>query len=1431
MANAFDQFDNPFDQFDAPPEQGLLEKAGGLVEGAFGAATGLASAIPQGIRTLTEMAGGADLSTALERSGSSGEAVTYNPRLSTGKEVKKNIEETLGEYASTVSDKFAGSMSERNKQRLNKGTLSAADLRAENTERAVGDVLGSLYVPGIGGVRRSKPNVEQTKLDQVNKKNAELKAAEPVKNPFDVFDTNETAQLPLFEQDQIGQQRSPYGGGKGEWRTDENGIPVRTDISMEAANLEQPLQRNLWGDELARKTEQEQLPVTQAMDATRQAGKEATDLPTAVALRDLGDAQRALFEYEAPATNHLKAAVLEADSVQRPYIPKSQRGALYIGEEGPKKFKEDLKKELKEEVKDELPKPIETTEAAENLRRILKQDVEENRSTHLGRMFAPVWTPPKSQRGAINPEVFKEGFQRLKQLADGTWLRAHFDSRTGLNIEARKDGHIIGNVVFDKGKDELRTFSVKVEPDYQRQGYATELYQFAKELGNDIGSNGGMGRTEAGKGFAAHLDKTVRSPGNRQMGAVRIGEKKQQQIEKVIGERKNFIPENPDINIVLETARKEQDNSQWNYTESGATLAAMKRRSTAVLAASRIVQNADKRSDLAIRENVLPVEKAFRSLSKSELETVAHILKTEMTTNARYHPESLEFLNIKQQEAYAHMRAMFDDTLRIQNEARVAKGQEPITAMEAYLSSRWEGDFRRPIYQAVLDAKGNPKIAADGSIEKKLVWYLAAHTKRGLEAQTQALLKERPDLTYFPKEDHTVRYYKRQTDLQSQYTVMLDILGRDDPLVEAIARLQAEVEKQTIGEGASFLGQEKHFKEKAGVRGFVGDRPGKNPTSEALALIQQQIQYAKNAYKWSEMQNAAADIKKLVSDPELAQSQPNNVKYIKEYYKNAVGYGEDRAIAHLEDSIRNLGISPSILDKGFNGTKSFFILQKLGASAGYTMANMIQTANVLPHLADQFTKGYHGNPLSAVAVGIPGGIAMATGHYLSFFNKTAKDNLTRFTTEESNFLLKAFKYAEDNGITARSIYDEAPIEASFSTIGRAGNAFGKTVSTPEVFVRSMAYMTYVEFLRSSGKFKGNDMGLFQKAEELVNASMVDYRAQERPMVFAKLGIAGNFLNTLQTYPMNWYNQWNYMGREAFRGNIAPAITMFAVQYAAAGAMGIPGFEDMNKLYDMVKDHVVSNEIYVKMQESPFWSSPKLWMIENFGQDSVYGVLSEKSDIGMTSRVAAPGLGQMVQAPGGPIADIAKQGYNLGSAVLDPTNSTKWAQAGMSSSPPGLQGLLETAPFMEGKTFEKRGNGQRVYQRPGDIADHKGVYARTPREDTIRKFGLRSQKEVVEREVGYMTDKATSTAQQRARTIPDAFYDAVRRGDSARAKELYVAYAKLTGNGISDATVENQLRESYMTTIERSQSAAKTAIALKNVARSKAIIDAIRKENP
>jgi hypothetical protein len=856
--------------------------------------------------------------------------------------------------------------------------------------------------------------------------------------------------------------------------------------------------------------------------------------------------------------------------------------------------------------------------------------------------------------------------------------------------------------------------------------------------------------------------------------------------------KNNLIPKDPPASEIVANALKEgKDTNSWNitkYTASGGSLEAATRKSGLVRDVSRVVQNAQKKADLFINKTVLPLENKFHSMTMGNILALADALKLEMFTQKLLSSEELQRMGLdeKQLEAYASFRQLRKDTLEVQNTAREQLGLKPITELEYSIASRWKGDFRQPVYNK----------------EGKLVWYLAAETRSALHRQAAVLKEQFPELVIDSKKAHTVKSSTNKNDLQAMYTTLLDVLGRDDP---AVAKLKEAYEASVATETGNVAGQQKHFERKGNIRGFVGDRPGTSPKKEALAMFQEQVQYAKNAYKWAAMQEAGANLKEVFSNEKLQEQQPKNLEYAKEYFKNNLGRGEAKWVGAIEDALKeSAGISPAVVDKVLGGAKSFFITQKLALNAGYTIANILQVVNTVPHVMDILVKS-GGNPLKALISGMPAGVAMASGHYLS---KRGVD----FTKAMPDlpFYKEAFKYAEDNGVTSRSIYDESPIEGR-GVVNRSMELLGKTMTIPETYVRSAAYMTFVEMLRSTGKYTDNS-SLFQKAEELTNMSMVDYRAGERPMMFSKLGVAGNFLNTLQTYPINLMNQYRYFGKEFARGNPLPLLTMLTIQGAMAGVSGIPGFNDLDKLLAWAKQFVPDSQ-YDKVADF----DPKLWILENLGESAVYGVVSDKSGVGMTSRLSAPGMADMAQAPGGPIGDIAKQAGKAGQLIANP-NMQNLAEAALASAPSGLQGLLETTVFKD-QTSVPRQDGTRVYGKVTDLNSRQGQVARTATDTSIRKMGLRSQKEVLEKDLNYKTRAIQADVQKRSKDLTEKFYDAVRDGDMKKAGELQSLYTRLNGTAISNEMYENQLIQEYTTVLERQSISAKEKLqAIRGLAR-------------
>ncbi len=858
-------------------------------------------------------------------------------------------------------------------------------------------------------------------------------------------------------------------------------------------------------------------------------------------------------------------------------------------------------------------------------------------------------------------------------------------------------------------------------------------------------------------------------------------------IGKILKE--NYFTENmsgPDIVTAALTEGK--DGRGINNLEAGSTLAAKKRRSTLIQEGSRIFQTAEKQADLQSRENVYPAEQFTKSLSKAEIKDLASVLKLEMFDRHKLTGDELLGMGMSEKglKAYAAVRDMHREAFKVQNEARLRAGEKPITELEYYAASRWQGDFRRP----VLDAKGNLK------------WYLAADSKRGLENQFKALQKQFPELV--AGKDHQVRSIRGANEVKQILSSVIDVLGRDDL---AVAKIQEWAEQNAAKEPDNALGQQKHFESKSNIRGFVGDRPGKDVTSEAIAMMQQQMTYAKNAFKWAELQKAADQMKEVLTNPDLLAQQPNNVAYMKDYVRNHMGFADHQLARAFDDFIRESGVSPNVVSKAVGGTKTLFIMQKMAVSIGFTASNVIQFVNNFPHMVEMSK-----NPLKlayATASGIPLGMGMAMGHYFPGKNGNFYKGMAGMPGSE--FLVKAMKYAEDNGVTSRSILDESPVANSFSVLGKVENVAGKTLSVPETILRSVSFMTYVQLLKQQNKLHfANDLELFRHAEETVNAAMGDYRTTERALFFSKAGTIGNALNTLQTYPINWYQQANHFTRAAKRGDVLPLAAFLGTQYMVAGAMGIPGFNDTAKLWELIKSSLPT-EAWAKVKDLDL----KEAMLRLGGQNALYGPLSTQSGVGLTSRVTAPSAADMVAAPGGPFADLGKQALSLGKLALDPTDKDKQTQAIMNSAPTGMQGLLETAALRDRMSVPTK-DGKRVYRKTTDVADRQGMYARTPAEETIRAFGMRSQKEVFEKDMAASARMKNAEIQKRSGELPDKIYAAARNGDVDRTIDLMKLYTKLTGRAISNEQIAKQAMDEYTSAVQRAQTGAKTVEVLKNV---------------
>lgn len=861
----------------------------------------------------------------------------------------------------------------------------------------------------------------------------------------------------------------------------------------------------------------------------------------------------------------------------------------------------------------------------------------------------------------------------------------------------------------------------------------------------------------------------------------------------------NYIPDDPDVNQALAKSRGEKDsNLRFNSLQSGGSLTAEKTGSTLIGTITRLYQNANKRAELAIKNIVTPVESLLGKVIKTpDVEILSEVFKREMFKGTRYTAEQLQQSGISSKviEAYQGMRKMFDAALQAQNEGRVAKGMRPITGIDAYMASRWQGNFRLPVY----------------STDGKLIWYLAGRSKREVSNALEYLKSKGIEIDESKTSMKSVRYHgigKGKPDVIEAYQAMLDILDPNDPRVGDI---KSVMEEATGREAFGALGQSKHFEEKGNIRGFVGDRPWKKTREDAVDFVKEQLQYAKNAFRWSEVNKISEKSKVLLSDEVLNKEQPRNVSYAREYAKNQLGLNDTAWIRQMEDSFsKALGVDKSYFYNTVGIGKSLFYMQKLGANVGYMMANLIQPVFTTAAHRMLSREGYKHNAAYTMAAGL----SDASGALLREINPKAKIPMTKIGEE-------AYQYAKDNGIIARSQFDDIQQLDRPAPIRMLENTLGRTISAPESIARGTAFMSFVHHLDQSKKFTDRTE-LFQRAEELTNIWMIDYRTAERPMIFDRMGLVGESLATLQTFKFGYFNQLHLLAQKAVKTkDFTPLAVFLGVQYALAGVNGMPGMDELDDAWELLKSQL-PDSAYAKVKDL----GVKSFAIQNLDTSLAYGPLSSTTGVAMNSRFDMSNVQDFAFDSLFPfIADMYKQGEAVTKAAFRPNSETAM-QAAMAVTPTGLQGALETNTdtFKGPQTQE----GRQIYYRANDPDTVSAK--RTKEEETLRALGLRSVPEAMSSELRFRENKMEKETTARKKEIAAKVTQALRTNPE-KVQEYFDDYIALEGDPAQLVrTVTEKIQNRNLTLEERQiLSAASSIASAKKAQRAKARMDRVKKE--
>lgn len=1327
-----------------------LDKLKGAGEAALNITTGLVGQIPAGIGTILDTVneltqGRHDPKKAEKRFEDLSRFFTYEPRTEKGKEYVENI--------------------------------MTPDV--VNTLNALGGIAHTMPPARTGPTVRSlipkDTPIPESRLDKLNQLTKPKE--EPVVPKPDVIEP----ELDLFSPDQKQLGQSPYDAVGGKFTVDENGIPIKQGLSEDVSRAADGDQLRLFEDPqpavdpvIAKQMEQ------QAVErfAAEQELAKRKEIDDAYRMRA---EEKARLEQEAKAARRDEILMKLQDEISTERVSKgqqrkadrlrarrSQRGAIDAEavKEMTQLFKEgvasglDLLKSWKGAfTENELGVAIKAVDNPKSLDTVAFMTPEQFHELATKRTPAELnaeYTPRLR-------ESIREGLKSKNGLWEMPYLRidnegkvtAH-EGRHRMDV-FREQGYELVPVRLRKEAGEgwgtWRAPTKIIPQEFKNSPAAIKelvavdmpevLHQTARPLAIPKSQRGGLDIKAIGEGAKELVNKIVKP--RPPMKSPVIKDPKMGALKDA--GFKGMIPKDPTASEILEASLGAGDsNLTMTGVQSGATLTGIKYNSPLIQGIGRLYQNAQKRSEKLIRDFVYPVEYAFKKLSKTEIIELAQLMKKEMLEQREFGAEQLRASGYteKQITAYTQMRDLFNRTYDAQAKALESQGRKVPTKREAYLSSRWSGDWHVPVY------------TKDG----KLVYYIAEQTKAGANAALRYLEGQFDIDKSKSKVEYRAGFSKRGSAYDA-YTTMLGMLDKNDPRA---ATIKSVMEDYLIDQGFNALGQKKHFESKVGIGGYLGDRPWKNEKTNAYDLFKSQFDYAKHAFTWAELQKATKTSKEVLSNDYLVQEQPNNLHYAQEYAKSKLGFGDANWVNDMENAANKmLGTSKQSFYNAVGDMKSFFIITKLGFNLGFMGANMIQPVFTLPWHGNLTSQGFKHNPIKTFA---SGGMDAISGYAKYMFDVDWP------MTEVGK---AALQYAEDNGIVRRSMFDETANIGRHPGVEMAEKVGSTSIQSIEHMARLNSFMGFVHHLEQSKMFD-NPMDMFQKAEELTNAAMVDYRQGEGPMMFDKAGLTGEALKTLQTFKFNYYNQLHYFLKEAQEGRPNALLTFVGLQAALGGALGMPFMQEIDDVFSFLKENApTSVHQYIKD------FTPKQFLIETLPDWASYGGASKLTGAQLSSRFDSGNIADLSFDGLFPfVSDLYNQASKVGKAALDSSNSTKMAEAMYAVAPPGpIQGILETEKqeFKGPRTPE----GNQVYLNPRELGKQDATFVRTPEQEMYRKLGVTELEEAKYKDLRFRQNRNEREATERRNKLAEDYFDAIVRQDKKDVEKYMYRYVKYGGD--------------------------------------------------
>jgi len=1167
---------------------------------------------------------------------------------------------------------------------------------------------------------------------------------------------NETSQHELFDQPEMGRMANPYEAKLGDWRIDENGIPIKADLSMELANLEQPLQRNLWGDELERTRN----PVGQAATLFDQNGLQE-GVPLTQAIDSMPWAQRrgainTRLKGEVEASNGLKAAIAEAN--RRPMgsgDPKlgSQRGVINVA-----MFDETFKKVFSSKSGDWK---FTVMGMGNNGAAILAEHKGEQagilhlgKQTHNGTDYATadrVYVEPKFRGNNLSQKMYtvvKNMGNDVKASSVQTEAgKAMWESfrKAGLAegdvIPAKAEKYIpkgqLGGVAKDSINELMTAFRKNVENTAK-----IDISKFAPKDKNDYASQiPGMGKAAEG-----------------------------------------IIPRPKGAEDIISEGLKARDLPDGIRKDiaGGPEMTGQKYRNPIVSGTSAWLQWADKKSKYAIKKLVQPVERGIATMGDKAMIDLAEVLKAEMFDRKQATPEQLRAAGMtpKMIEQYTALRDSFDTVYELQAKILRDQGKEVPTKQEAYLASIRGGNY----HVALKGEKG------------QTLFYTQARSAREA-SKAIAWMKEK-----FPELAKDLKYEYRAPNIGAN--IPKDILGGFQELMKLVdetsdsALAIKEAIRQAQEEaGYNFHGQSNRFLDKGNIRGFEGDMPWLSEKENAHRLLSNQVDYLHNAYTWAYLNDALGEVKNILADERVINQLPNTASYVKDVVKQSLGL-QDHFMKGAEEYLMHMGgSSRAVLNHASSTLGKFTSLLQLGGNLGYAIATPITALFSVAQHAREGTMG-----LKSIALAIQdssAGIVNAMLHEGGHKGKLPMSELGG----------AALKYAEDNGVIAEGMFGDSHTVGRNPTSASALNAYELTITFPEKVQRLSTFLSFVHGLKDTGKYT-NMYDLFQRAETLTSIAATNFRPSEVPMGVQKFGVAGTALFKYKAPMLNYYHQLHIGALDAGKGNVKPLAALLGMTVLLGGVNNLPGLNEIDTGWNVLKDVIAKTA--PSLYNSVKGIGVKEFVKQNIGEAAANGAVQYATGAQMQQRFGND-LANLEDPLKNllPVAGMVSNAAAAGGSLLtgNPT------QAAWNLTPQAVRGNMET------RMDAFKGVQPSTFRKPSDLSNPDIQQARSDKDIAYRKLGLRSSSEASRLETSAQVNQEEKRIKTALEGITQVAVNSAINKDTAKTEKYIQKYLELNPDSDALRTdLSKKLERAILTPEQRDMINARTILQVQKIKR-------------